>query len=120
MYPLEFDTYTAQSPTLTKNIIFTKEVIWEEIDRILLESKKNKYTPGQNIYYNLAFFCNSKFFFDRDIEWYIQEYYLSHKYNLPIANNIQDANSHTLDIFQVISEELNACEKRAKEINDGK
>lgn len=99
---------------------FDRDSIWEEVDRILLEDKKHKFTPGQNIWYNLNFFCNPKFFFDPYIEQYIQEYFLTTKFNIPLSKDLSSADARTLDIFRVIGEEMTACEHRSRELNNGK
>ena len=120
MYPEKIEPYEAQSPTLSKIITFSEKEIWDECDRILAEGNKNKFSIGQNLYYNLNFFCNPKFFIDREIEQYVEEYFLSSKFKLPIANNLYNADARTIDIFRLISEELTACENRAKEMNNGR
>ena len=120
MYPQKIQPYQAQSPTLGKIITFSEKQIWDECDRIIAEDKKNKFSIGQNLYYNLNFFCNPKFFIDREIESYIEEYFLSVKLQIPISNNLYDADSRAIDIFRLISEELTACEKRSREMNNGK
>mgnify|MGYP003145662608 FL=1 len=50
----------------------------------------------------------------------MEEYFLSLKLQLPITNNLYEADARTIDIFRLISEELTACEKRSKEINNGR
>ena len=120
MYPQKAEQYYAQSPTLGTLTKFTEKEIWDECDRIIEEGKKNKFTIGQNLYYNLSFFCNPKFFFDGEIEKCVEEFFLSTRLKMPIANNLYDADARTIDIFRLISEELNACENRAKEMNNGK
>ncbi len=120
MYPEKIEPYEAQSPTLSKIIPFTEKEIWDECDRIVAEDKHNKFSIGQNLYYNLNFFCNPKFFYDREIEQYIEEFFVSTKFKIPLANNLYEVDAKTIDIFRLISEELTACENRAKEINNGK
>jgi|TARA_R100001244_G_scaffold46574_2_gene41648 hypothetical protein len=101
-------------------ITFTEDEIWAECDRIIAEDKHNKFTLGQNLYYNLNFFCNPKFFIDRDIEGYIEDYFVSTKFNIPLSQTLYEADAKTIDIFRLISEEISACEKRSKEMNNGK
>jgi hypothetical protein len=57
---------------------------------------------------------------DREIEGYIDDYFVSTKFNLPLAKTLHEADAKTIDIFRLISEELSACEKRSGEINNGK
>ncbi len=102
-----------------KIITFTEDEIWNECERIIQEDTKQKFTIGQNLYYNLSFFCNPKFFYNREIERYIEDFYVSTKFNLPIALTLDESDARTIDIFRLISEELTACEKRSREMNNG-
>tara|TARA_R110000744_G_scaffold336683_2_gene441945 strand:+ start:2589 stop:2897 length:309 start_codon:yes stop_codon:yes gene_type:complete len=101
-------------------ITFTEDEIWAECDRVTAEDKHNKFTLGQNLYYNLNFFCNPKFFIDSEIEAYIEDYFVSTKFNLPLSQTLHEADAKTIDIFRLISEEISACEKRSGEIKNGK
>tara|TARA_R110002110_G_C12874248_1_gene661990 strand:- start:37 stop:354 length:318 start_codon:yes stop_codon:yes gene_type:complete len=105
---------------LSKVITFTKDEIWDECRRIVAEDEHNKFSLGQNLYYNLNFFCNPKFFMDREIEGYVEDYFVSTKFNLPLSQTLHEADAKTIDIFRLISEEISACEKRSKEMNNGK
>ena len=57
---------------------------------------------------------------DREIEGYIDDYFVSTKFNLPLAKTLHEADAKTIDIFRLISEELSACQKRSEEMNNGK
>lgn len=57
---------------------------------------------------------------DKEIEGYIDDYFISTKFNLPLAKTLHEADAKTIDIFRLISEELSACEKRSREMNNGK
>ena len=81
LFPLEFDSYEAQSPTLGKIIKFNDQEIWDELDRIILEDKERKFTIGQNLWYNITFFCNPQYFYDAEISRYIEDFFVSTKYN---------------------------------------
>jgi hypothetical protein len=56
---------------------------------------------------------------DREIEGYIEDYFVSTKFNLPLSQTLHEADAKTIDIFRLISEEITACEKRSKEMNNG-
>ena len=101
-------------------ITFTEDEIWAECVRIIEEDKHNKFSLGQNLYYNLNFFCNPKFFIDNEIEGYVDDYFVSTKFNLPLSQTLHEADAKTIDIFRLISEEISACEKRSKEMNNGR
>ena len=57
---------------------------------------------------------------DKEIEGYIDDYFISTKFNLPLAKTLHEADAKTIDIFRLISEEISACEKRSREMNNGK
>jgi len=112
------EVYDAHSPTLHKKITYTEDEIWSEIDRILSEDSDRRFTPGQNLFFNIPHFCNPMFFFSQETMFDIQEYSYIKKFNIPISNSIDDAEVNRLVIYQVISEEMNACENRMREKNN--
>ena len=81
----------AKSPTLYKQIKYNEKEIWKEVDRVVAEDKKRKFSPGQNLYYNIPLFANPQYFLDQESQMYINEY----------------------------NEELEACEMRKREMNNG-
>ncbi len=96
---------------------YTEDEIWNEIDRIVAEDKEGKFTPGQNIYYNIPHFCNAEFFFDPEFHYYIQAYFYATKFNVPIAKDLDSGDAFTFDIFRIIYEETMSCEKRQSEMS---
>ena len=111
--------YTAHSPTLNKSITYTSSEIWEEVYRVVSEDEKRKFTPGQNLYYNIPHFANPLFFRNQEVEFDIQEYAYIKKFNIPPANCIDEADMNRLVVYSIIDEELTACDKRMKEKNNG-
>ena len=109
--PTEFP-YKATSPTLHKEITYTEKELWNEVDRVSAEDKKNKFSPGQQLYYNMIH-CSSPYsFFTPDMNMYIEEFSYTKEFNIPIAKCIDEAPYEKLVIFSAINEELNACKNR--------
>ena len=110
--------YKAKSPTLYKEIEFTEETLWEEVDRVLAENERNSYSPGQSLWYNLSLCANMDNFFDTEINMMIQEYNMSKQFNIPPARSTDEMDYHKMVIFSAIDEEVMACQKRKQD--DGK
>lgn len=100
--------YKAKSPTLRKTITYDEDELWREIDRILAENKSSKYTPGTDLYYNLVLCADSSYFNDQETFMYIEEYMSMKKFNIPLANNIDDADYERVVIFSAIDDEYQA------------
>ena len=103
--------YTAQSPTLKKKITYTEEVLWEEIARLVEESKDGKFTLGAALYYSLVFCADSTYFLTPETSFALEEYMYMKRFNLPLAKTIDDVNYHRLVIFSSIDDEYNAASK---------
>ena len=102
--------YDAQSPTLKKKITYTEEVLWEEIERLVEESKDGKFTFGAALYYSLVFCADSTYFLTPETVFALEEYMSMKRFNLPLAKTIDDADYHRLVIFSAIDEEFNALQ----------
>ena len=100
--------YKSLSPTLKKIITYDEDELWTEVDRIIDESHKNKYTPGQNLYYNLILCSDSSYWFDQDTNILLEEYTAIKRFNIPLATSIDDADYERLVIHSAIDEEYNA------------
>ena len=103
--------YKAKSPTLKKQIVYTDEELWKEIDRILAEDKKRKFTPGQNLYYNLLLCADSNYFFDIDTNMLLEEYIAMKRFNIPVARSIDEAEFDRVSLFSAIDEEYITIQK---------
>lgn len=104
---------------MNKPITYTSSEIWEEVYRVVSEDEKRKFTPGQNLYYNIPHFANPLFFKDQEVEFDIQEYAYIKRFNIPPAKCIDEADMNRLVVYSIIDEELTACDKRMKEKNNG-
>tara|TARA_R100001443_G_C3345560_1_gene175522 strand:+ start:773 stop:1174 length:402 start_codon:yes stop_codon:yes gene_type:complete len=112
--------YKAQSPTLKKSITYTEEELWNEIDRALEEDKEHKFTPGANLYYNLVFCADSKYFCNAETNFMLEEYMSMKRFNLPLARTLDDAEYERVVIFSAIDEEYNALiNEKTKKQNNG-
>ena len=109
----------AKSPTLYKKIKYDQNEIWKEVDRVVAEDKKRKFTLGQNLYYNIPLFANPQYFLDQESQMYINEYITAKRLNIPPAASLDDMTYDRSVILSVINEELEACEMRKREMNNG-
>jgi hypothetical protein len=100
--------YKAKSPTLKKEITYTEDELWKEVDRILAEDPDHKFTPGASLYYNLVHCADVSYFMTPETGMSIEEYMVTKRFNLPLANNLDDAEYERLVIFSSIDEEYNA------------
>lgn len=114
-YPLK-GTYTAQSPTLFKKVKYDEDEIWNEIERICAEDEEGKFTPGQQMFYNIPFFTNPKIFRDIELERIINEYYLCTRLNIPFSRDLDSSSAFRLQCFSIIHTEIIALENRKIEI----
>ena len=103
--------YKANSPTLRKRITFTEEELWHEIKRILDEDDQQKFTPGQQLYFNLLHCADINYFSDGDTLLWLDEFMAIKRFNLPVADNLDSMPYERFVIFSAIDEEYNACIK---------
>ena len=105
-------SYHAQSPTLFKRIAYDEEEIWNELDRICAEDEDNKFTPGQQMFYNCPFFVNPLFFRDFELERIINEYYYCTKLNVPPGRDLDSTSAFRLQCFAIVHTEMMAIENK--------
>lgn len=118
-YPIN-EPYTAFSPTLREDITFDKNEIWVEIERILAEDKKKKFTAGQQLYHNVHFCISPYFFFDQESNMYLEELSISKRLKIPLARSVDESQYERLVILSAISEEIDACNILNQKKNNGK
>lgn len=85
--------------------------MWHEIKRILKENEDAKFTPGQQLYFNLLYCADIAYFSDPETMLWLDEFMAIKRFNLPIATHIDDAVYERFVIFSAIDEEYNACIK---------
>ena len=107
--------YKAKSPTLHKVITYDENELWCEIDRILKESVKSRFTPGTNLYHNLILCADSYYFRDLEISMVLEEYMAMKKFNIPLASNIDDAEYERVVIFSAIDDEYQAILRKEQD-----
>ena len=108
------------SPTLGKRVWYKGEKsIYDEIDRILDENieKGGAFSTGQALYYQIPCFCNAKLFANNQHANTLEEYQLIKDYNIPIARSIDEAPVLKLGMFNIIRQELLACQNRQMDMN---
>ncbi len=108
--------YKAKSPTLRKMITYDENELWGEINRILAENEGTDYTPGTDLYYNLILCADSSYFMDQETYMFIEEYMSMKKFNIPLANNIDDADYERVVIFSAIDDEYQAILRKQQDV----
>ena len=111
--------YQAKSPTLKKSITYTEDELWNEVDRIMDEDQKRKFTPGTNLYYNLVLCADSSYFCTPETSFAMEEYMSMKRFNIPIARTIDEADYERIVIFSAIDEEYNAISNEEMKKNNG-
>ena len=109
--------YECQSPTLNKKITYDEDELWREIDRILAEDERGKFTPGANLYHNLILCADASYFLDSETNMVLEEYMAMKRFNIPLAASIDEVEYNRFVVFSAIDEEYNACIKAEQ---DGK
>lgn len=112
--------YTAQSPTLFKNIQYDEDEIWEEIERIASEADGKKFSVGQQLFYQFHFFANPRYLWDAEFDRIIEEYQLMESFNIPLARSLNDAPALKIRDFFIVKDELNFLRKNLMEKNSGR
>ncbi|BAQ90776.1 hypothetical protein [uncultured Mediterranean phage uvMED] len=107
--------YRAKSPTLKKSITYTKEEVWNEIDRVLEEDHTGKFTAGQQLYYNMLHCADSTFFYDNDVIALLEEYLLHKRFNMPLYESLDNALCERMSLFAAIDEEYLAIQRMEKD-----
>lgn len=74
--------------------------------RVLDEAGSKKFGIGQNLYYNMPFFCDPAFIIKDWCLFMIDDYTVSKNYNIPIAKDLNKADAFTIDCFKVIEQEF--------------
>ena len=100
--------YTRYGPGSQKNMTFNNlEDIWNEIDVMVEAWTDNKFSLGRNLYFNLPQFCDPKLIVTENDYLIFKEYIYQKEYNLSIAENLDSADARTLDLFDLIHNEVN-------------
>jgi hypothetical protein len=108
--------YTRYGPGSQKNITFNNlEDIWNEIDIMVEAWTDNKFSLGRNLYFNLPQFCDPKLIVTENDYLIFKEYIYQKEYNLSIAENLDSADARTLDLFDLIHNEVNEIKKYLSE-----
>jgi len=107
---LEFPYY-ASSPTLGTQVLYTEEELWNEIDRILEEDTQQKFTMGQQCYFNIIHCSNPAYFLQPEVTLALEEYMAMKRFKIPISVDLDSADYNRLVIFSAIDDEYNAATK---------
>ena len=60
------------------------------MERLAQESDGTKFSVGQQLYYQIHFFANPRFLWDREYDQLIEEYYMMESMNIPIARSLDE------------------------------
>ena len=77
--------------------------------------RNNKFSLGRNLYFNLPQFCDPKLIVTENDYLIFKEYIYQKEYNLSIAENLDSADARTLDLFDLIHNEVNEIKKYLSE-----
>tara|TARA_R110002020_G_scaffold336149_1_gene551278 strand:+ start:2631 stop:3014 length:384 start_codon:yes stop_codon:yes gene_type:complete len=103
--------YRAISPTLGVPVMYTEQELWSEIERILAEDKQNKFSAGQQCYFNLIHCANPGYFLSNEVVMALEEYMAMKRFAIPFSSTIDSADYHRLVIFSAIDDEYNKATK---------
>tara|TARA_R100000808_G_scaffold7129_1_gene21025 strand:+ start:5736 stop:6155 length:420 start_codon:yes stop_codon:yes gene_type:complete len=111
--------YTAQSPSLFRAVEYDEEERWNEVERLAQEADGTKFSVGQQLYYQIHFFANPRFLWDREYDQLIEEYYMMESMNIPIARSLDEAPAQKLRDFSLIKQEALSLQKHYMEKQRG-
>ena len=85
-------TYSAQSPSLFKQIKYDDEERWNEVARLAKEVAGTKFTIGQQLYYQVHYFATPRFLWEQEYDRLIEEHYMMESFNIPFKMGIFQIN----------------------------
>lgn len=104
---------------MVKRIMFNYGECINEFERIAVETAGKKWSVGQSLYYQSPLFCNLARFIDKDSQDMISEYTVCKQFHVPAAKSLDEMEWERFRGFQIIEEEINACQKRESELKHG-
>lgn len=110
--------YNAQSPVSLKRKRYeTKKDIIDEVEMLIEQAIERHYKIGQSLFLQLPFFCNPSNIISDWCWEMITDYFLVKRFNVPLANNLEDANPWKVDCFSIIESEISNIAKYERENN---
>ena len=104
--------YKRQSPITKRNKDYCNlKEVEDEIINLSDTFKDSKFTIGRNLYFIAPLFSNPRWFIDEEYIELIREFNYMKNYNIPIATNLNDADSYKLDCFDIIQKEITAIQQ---------
>ncbi len=89
------------------------------MERLAQEADGTKFSVGQQLYYQIHFFANPRFLWDREYDQLIEEYYMMESMNIPIARSLDEAPAQKLRDFSLIKQEALSLQKHYMEKQRG-
>lgn len=110
--------YKRQSPITKKNKEYESiEDVNEDLYLLMDIFTESKFSLGRNLYFHIPLFANPKWFADEKYNVILKEYNYMKNYNLPLAKTLDDADSFKLEMFDIITTEINSIKEYLGEKN---
>jgi len=114
---LEFP-YKRQSPVTKKNKEYDSiEDVTNDLYALVETFANSDFSLGRNLYFHIPLFSKPEWFINEEHKEIMKEYNYMKNYNLPLATSLDQADSYKLDMFDIISSELNAVKQYLGEKN---
>jgi len=111
--------FTVQSPiTYEQKRFETVEDIWDEIELVCQECEANKFTLGQNLFFNIPLFCNPEDLIENWMTEMINDYSYCQRFNLSLGT-LDQASSDRLACFAIIENEYHVALKHKEKQKNG-
>ena len=110
--------YKRQSPITKKNKEYKSiEDVNQDLYLLMNIFTESKFSLGRNLYFYIPLFANPKWFADEKYNVILKEYNYMKNYNLPLAKTLDDADSFKLEMFDIITTEINSIKEYLGEKN---
>ena len=108
--------YRRQSPVSKKIKTYSNlDDVWDDINDLVNKWQDSPFTLGRNLYFHLPLFINRKLMLDDHDYDHMKEYVWTKEFNIPLAPDLNSADAHRLEIFDMIRQELNEITKYMSE-----
>lgn len=89
------------------------------MERLAKEAEGTKFSVGQQLYYQVHFFANPRFFWQPEYDQLIEEFTLMEAFKIPLAKSLDEAPAQKLRDFQVIKNEMMQLQRHLMEKKRG-
>ena len=81
--------------------------VWDDINALVDKWSGSNYSLGRNLYFHLPLFMNPYWIITETDAIVLQEYSWIKDFNIPLAENLDDADALKLETFNIIKNEIN-------------